>query len=76
MNNRNHFKKHTIDTMLKDQSRHFKEYETSRRWIALANKETQNKTTVAFDTFDKQIKKKRQRVQEEVDYQFILHIDD
>lgn len=55
INNRNHFKKHTIDTMLKDQSRHFKEYETSRRWIALDNKETQNKTTVAFDTFDKQI---------------------
>lgn len=31
INNRNHFQKHTRDTELKDQNRHFKGYETNRR---------------------------------------------
>lgn len=57
-------KNNSIETLINDLRRHFKECETHvanihRKSTALVNKEIQIKTRMAFDTFDKQKFKKK-----------------
>lgn len=52
-------KNNSIETLVKDLRRHFKEYETHvanihRKSMALINMEIQIKTRMSFGTFDKQ----------------------
>lgn len=53
-------KNNSIETLVKDQTRHFREYETNvtnahrRKSIVLINREMQIKIIMTFDMFDKQ----------------------